>query len=226
MDLAQPRLRLALWGAVAALAAGGLIAFALIRGHRGERTPPPPASQAGLVIDASGAGVGKIDAAKPLRCFVDGKFVGELSLRDCAQRNGVATDALDVGVDASGALAAAQPGGSAITPLPPSQSPALVAVQPAAPPAVAPSAPAVPLGDCWRFADGHWRKLPSQTSLGGCVQALFAGRCEQAGGASYGRWGAQTLRLVPGRIEASADNRSFHSLVEQGPGCSIPGGVG
>jgi hypothetical protein len=223
MDLAQPRLRLALWGAVAALAAGGLIAFALVRGHRGEATSPPPASQAGLIIDASGAGVGRIDAAKPLRCFVDGRFVGELSLKDCAQRNGVATDALDVGVDASGALAAAQHGGGAITPLPP--GPAAPAASPPAA-AAASVASAVPVGDCWRYADSHWRKLPSQTSLGGCVQALFAGRCEQPGGASYGRWGQETLRLVPGRVEISADNRSFKTLSEQGAGCSLPGSVG
>ncbi|HKR87787.1 MAG TPA: hypothetical protein VJS38_06395, partial [Phenylobacterium sp.] len=117
MDLAQPRLRFALVGALVALAAGGLIAFALVRGHHGERTPPPPASQGGLVIDAAGANVGRIDAAKPLRCFVNGLLVGELTLKDCAQRNGVASDALDVGLDASGELAAGQPGAQTVTPL-------------------------------------------------------------------------------------------------------------
>jgi hypothetical protein len=230
MDLAQPRLRLALWGALAALAAGGLIAFAMIRANRGEPAAPPPASQGGLIIDASGAGVGKINPAKPLRCFVDGRFVGELSLNDCARRNGVATDALDVGVDASGALAAAQPGGVAITPLPPApaQQPAAAAPAAAAPAAAGPAAApaAVAVSDCWRYADSHWRKLPSQASLAGCVQALFAGRCEQPGGASYGRWGQQTLRLTPGRVEISADNRNFKTLVEQGAGCSLPGGAG
>ena len=207
---------------MAALAAGGLIALALVRGHHGEASGPPPASQGGLVIDSSGGQVGRIDAAKPLRCFVDGKFVGELTLTACAQRNGVATDALDVGVDASGALAAGQGGQPA--------APAAAAVQPAAPAAsvAAPAAAESPaaLGDCWRYADNHWRKLPGETSLNGCAQALFAGRCEQAGGASYGRWGQQTLRLVPGRVEISADNRAFHTLNEQGAGCSIPGGAG
>jgi hypothetical protein len=167
------------------------------------------------VIDASGAGVGRIDAAKPLRCFVNGQLVGELTLKDCAQRNGVASDALDVGVDATGNLAAGQPGAQTVTPLPPRQPAA------APPPAVAQAAPAV--GECWRYADSHWRKFPSDTSLNGCVQALFAGRCESAGGASYGRWRQQTLRLVPGRIEISADNHSFRTLAEQGPACSIPG---
>ena len=59
--------------------------------------------------------------------------------------------------------------------------------------------------------------------LNACVQALFAGRCEKSGGASYGRWGAQTVRLVPHRVEISSDNKSFRTLVEQADaGCSIP----
>ncbi|MDB5447474.1 MAG: hypothetical protein JWQ97_2791, partial [Phenylobacterium sp.] len=83
----------------------------------------------------------------------------------------------------------------------------------------APTAGAAAQGACWSFTANSWRKLPSDTSLNGCVQALFAGRCERSGGATYGRWGDQTLRLVPGRIEISADNRSFRTLTEQGPGC-------
>jgi hypothetical protein len=219
MDLIQPRVRLAIGGALAALAAGGLIAFAMIRDHRGEPTAPPPASQGGLIIDPSGANAGKIDAAKPLRCFVGGRFVGELTLTACAQRNGVATDALDVGVDASGALAAGQAAPVASVPL------AVAPAPPAAASSVTAPVPAA-LGDCWRYADSRWLKLPGQTSLNGCVQALFAGRCEQPGGASYGRWGQQTLRLVAGRIELSGDNRSFRTFSEQGPGCSIPGSAG
>lgn len=216
MDLAQPRLRFALLGGLVALAAGGLIAFALIHGHRGEKAPPPPASQGGLVIDASGANVGRIDAAKPLHCFVDGKLVGELTLKACAQRNGVSNEALDVGLDATGNLAAGQPGALTVTPLAPRPQPAAVVPTVALPPA-----PAV--GECWRYADSRWRKLPGSATLNGCVQALFAGRCEAPGGASYGRWGQQTLRLAPGKVEVSADNHSFRTLVEQGAGCSIPG---
>jgi len=218
MDFARPRLRLALGGALAALLAGGLIGYALVNGHRGEPTPPPPASQGGLIIDPSGAGLGKIDAAKPLRCFVGGKFVGDLTLKACAQRNGVATDALDVGLDSSGALAASQ-SGAAVTPLPP--------VAAGTPSQATPAPPAAPaLGECWRYADSQWRRLPSETTLNGCAQALFAGRCETPGGASYGRWGQQTLRLTPGRVEISGDNHSFRTLAEQGPGCSIPNGAG
>ena len=41
--------------------------------------------------------------------------------------------------------------------------------------------------------------------------------------ADYGRWGANTLRLVVGRVEWSADNKSFRVLVKQPPGdCAIP----
>ena len=36
-----------------------------------------------------------------------GSFVGEITLAECAKKNGVATGALDVGVDETGALAAA-----------------------------------------------------------------------------------------------------------------------
>jgi hypothetical protein len=215
MDTVRPPLRLALWGALAALVAGGLIAFVMIRSHRGEATSPPPASQGGLVIESNTTGLGRIDAAKPLSCYVDGRRVGELSLKDCARRNGVATDALDVGVDASGALAASQPGAAAVTPLPPSAAPASETAPAAA-----------PVAACWRFADNRWSRMPSETTLNGCAQALFAGRCESAGGASYGRWAQQTLRLSPGRVEISADNRSFRTLLEQGPGCSIPNGAG
>jgi hypothetical protein len=223
MDLAQPRLRFALWGALAALAAGGLIAFAIVRAHRGEARPPPPASQGGLVIDSGAPTPERIDAAKSLRCFVGGRYVGDLSLKDCARRNGVTTDALDIGLDVSGALAAGQPGAAVVTPLPPAADAGtpLAGAAPAAPGAATPA-----IGECWRYADNRWRKLPSETTLNGCSQALFAGRCETAGGASYGRWAQQTLRLVPGRIEISADNHSFRTLAEQGPGCSIPGAAG
>jgi hypothetical protein len=58
-------------------------------------------------------------------------------------------------------------------------------------------------------------------SLSGCVRLLFDGHCEKPGGAAYGRWGPQTLRLVPGAVEISSDNRDFRPLVEQSSGCAI-----
>jgi hypothetical protein len=199
-------------GGALALVAGVAIAWMLSAGHRGEPTPPPPASKGGLVIDSSQAPDTKVAATKPLRCFVAGQYVGDFTLAVCAQRNGVATDALDVGVDKTGALAAAQQGGAQVTPLPPAE-----AVQPVAKPV----ASAQPTGTCWRY-EGGWRKLPSDMTLSACVQTLFQGRCERAGDAAYGRWGQQTVRLVPNKVEVSADNRTFHTLAEQGPGCTLP----
>jgi hypothetical protein len=90
-----------------------------------------------------------------------------------------------------------------------------VGAQPGAAGAAAPTAP------CGR-RDSDWRRLPTDLSLNACVQALFAGRCEKPGGATYGRWGEETLRLVPRRVEASADNRTFRPLVDQGPNCTTP----
>jgi hypothetical protein len=224
--LKDRRTVMALTGAVVALLAGLAIAWALVAQHQGETSPPPPASRAGLVIDSAGTGDARLDSTKPLRCFVAGKFVGEMTLAACAKRNGVSTDALDVGVDQTGALAAADQAGVMITPLPP--APGKVETEaPAAetsPPAALPQAASGPPDICWRYATGQWRRLAGETPLAACAQTLFAGRCERAGEAAYGRWGQQTLRLVPGRVEISGDNRTFRPLMDQ-PGCP-PASVG
>ncbi len=212
METSRQRLSIPLVGAAVALAAGGLFAWSMVARHKDETPPPPPASKGGLIIDPSMPEEAHLDPARRLRCFVDGQMVGEMTLAACAQRNGVATDALDVGVDASGALAAAGQAGTSLAPLPPPVQPAAPAVQPAAAPAAA----------CWRYAEGQWRKMPSDVSLNGCVQALYAGRCERPGSAAYGRWGQQTLRLVPGKVEISSDDHSFRTLVDQGAGCAVP----
>lgn len=207
-------------GALVALLAGLAVAWSVVARHRGETLAAPPASHAGLVINSAAAGDSRMDSAKPLRCFVAGQFVGELTLAACAQRNGVATDALDVGLDRTGALAGADQAGPMITPLPPSDSKteelaaADVAPAPAMPQVVSGSS-----GACLRYAAGQWRKLPSDMGLSACVQALFAGRCERAGDAAYGRWAQQTLRLLPGGVEISSDNRNFRPLMDQ-PGCA------
>jgi hypothetical protein len=222
MDLLKDRgIALALAGAGVALLAGLAIAWGLERQHRGENAPPPPASQGGLVINPGESGATRASPTKPLRCFVAGRFVGDLPLADCARRNGVATDALDVGLDQSGSLAAADRASPVVTPLPPAGA------RPADPAQADTAAPASPqvvtggAGACWRYADGQWRKLPNDMGLPACVQTLFAGRCERPGEAAYGRWAQQTLRLAPGRVEISADNRNFHLLSEQ-PGCPAP----
>ncbi|MFP5448060.1 MAG: hypothetical protein ACLGHU_04905 [Alphaproteobacteria bacterium] len=220
------RVVLSLVGGALALLAGLGIAVGLLA--RGDDAPAeaPPASKAGLVVETTDMDDGRLDPARPLRCFVSGQFVGEVTLTECAQRNGVATGALDVGVDESGALAAADAAGTVLTPLPPpveTVTPAATApnTPTATDSAPGPSAPSAPAGACWRYTDAEWRRLPGDLTLNACVQALFAGRCEASGGATYGRWMQQTLRLVPGRVEVSADNRRFRTLADQGAGCAI-----
>jgi hypothetical protein len=161
-----------------------------------------------------------------------------LTLDECAKRNGVASGALDVGVDPSGALAAS--GGDApvnITPLPtapvgPAPSVPATPVPPPtapAPGAALPPVTATPVtrtptglaGACLRQEGGGWTRLSGEMTLNACVQALYAGRCTHSG-AAYGRWITQTLRAVPGRIEVSSNNRDFRPLVEQGPNCAVP----
>jgi hypothetical protein len=202
----RSRIAIVVGGGAAALVAGLAIAWTLRGGHSGETPPPPPASQGGLVIDSTTAPDTKVAPTKPLRCFVDGQPVGEFTLAECAKRNGVATDALDVGVDPTGALAAAPQAGTVLTPLPPRET--------AQPKVEA----AGPVGACWRY-EGGWRKLNGDMGLAACTQALFAGRCEKPGQALYGRWAQQTVRLVPGKIEISSDNHSFRTLSDQAGGC-------
>jgi hypothetical protein len=205
MDSARTRtLLLTLGGGVAVLLISLAVALFILRREPASKAPPP-ASTGGLVVQMGAPEDVKPDPKTPLRCFVNGQFTGLATLADCARKNGVATRALDVGIDQSGALAAANQAGTVLTPLPP---PAAVqgAVQPSA---------GAASGDCLRYAASGWRKLAEGVSLDACLQALFAGHCERAGGASYGRWQSQTLRLVPHRIEISSDNKSFRTLTEQ-----------
>ena len=214
---------LVLVGGLGALVAGGAIAWVLLATDR--PSAPPPAAEGGLVIDSSGADeAGRIDPGKPLRCFVQGQYVGELSLSACAQRNGVATDALDVGIDETGALAAAEQAGQVLTPLPPVEGEGAQPAEPAEPSEAAedPTPAATSASTCWRHRGGRWRKVSADGDLDACVQTRFAGRCERAGGATYGRYGSQTLRLVTGRVEISDDNRTFRLLTPQGADCAVP----
>ena len=216
-------------GAGLALAAGLAVAALIATRHR-DSDAAPPASQGGLVIQTGRDDDIRLDPRRPLRCFVNGQLVGELPLVDCARRNGVATGGLDVGLDPSGALAASHGMSADITPLPPpaaisasagppiqlspSDAQALLAASPEPAPAAAAS--------CLRYGGAGWRRLPYDMSLNACVQALYEGQCIAPGAALYGRWGDRTLRLVPGRVEISADNRNFRPLVRQGPACSLP----
>src|SRR5581483_9077991 len=135
-------------------------------------TAPPPASTGGLIVQTGRPDDAQIDPGKPLRCFVNGQFIGMETLGDCAQKNGVATQAMDVGIDQTGALAAGGgTDGTPLTPLPPSSGeiPEDSAAAAAAPVAPAPVARG-PSGDCLRYAGG-WRKVGAGLSLSACVQA-------------------------------------------------------
>ena len=90
----------------AGLAVVAAVVIALIfNAGRAPNPAPPPAAQGGLTVDVADAP--ELNTTRELRCFVDGQYIGLATLSDCARRNGVATDALDVGIDETGALAAA-----------------------------------------------------------------------------------------------------------------------
>lgn len=196
----------------------------------GKKTVAPTETSSGLIVEVGRDD--KIDPNRQLPCYVNGKSIGMATQNQCAARNGLPAGQLDVGIDQSGELAFGQAGVN-LAPLPPTEReeeeakpaqvaiaapPPLVTVSPSAPPAAAKGGS---LAACWRFASG-WTKL-AEMSLEACVQTLYDGRCVKSGEAAYGRWGEQTLRLVPGRVEQSPDNSNFHTLVRQGSNCSLPG---
>jgi hypothetical protein len=184
---------------------------------------PPPASTGGLVVQTGQADAGKPDPKKPLRCFVNGQFEGIETLADCARKNGVATEALDVGVDQTGALAAANGQGASLAPPPPTSEPPAEAPTEAGATAAPAVAPHAPVADCLRYSSAGWRKTGAGLTLNACVQALFNGHCLHPGETSYGRWGDSALRLSPHKVEMADDNRSFRLLAEQiDDGCVVP----
>lgn len=208
----------------AALAVVVAIVAALIFSGGGKPGAPPPASQGGLTVDVADAPA--LDTTRELRCFVNGQFVGMATLANCARRNGLATDALDVGVDDTGAVIAFTPPPgpppissidfATVEPDPAAAAPTAEPAQPAAQPAAAGS-------PCLRYTGSDWRSLSAGLTLNQCVQALYAGTCVKPGDALYGRWGDTTLRLVPRRVEQSADNNRFRTLTEQNSACQFTG---
>ncbi|HEY5410192.1 MAG TPA: hypothetical protein VIJ94_05630 [Caulobacteraceae bacterium] len=220
-------------GGLALLAALGIGIGALVRGAGHHAASPPElvdesAGPGSLQVEM-GSGDAGLDLTRPLRCFVGGKFVGMLILKDCAQRNGVETGQLDVGLDTTGEVAAASSAAAGLQPL--SSAPASLAATspPAAPPPPSPLENAAPgpgadgdVGDCWRYS-GDWRKVGEDLTLDACVQALYAGKCVRPGAADYGRWGEDTLRLVAGKVERQSSGGGFRTLLRQPPGdCVIP----
>ena len=213
---------LAIGAGVAVLAA---IVIALVFSAGGDKTPEaPPASKGGLNVELAEAP--SLEATRELRCFVNGQYIGMATLADCARRNGLATDALDVGLDETGALAAAPTAAFA----PPPELPSVELTQLDATPQPNPveasrpaPAPAAAGSACLRHTGSEWRSLSQGMSLNACVQALYAGTCVRPGDAQYGRWGDITLRLVPRRVEQSNDNSRFRVLAEQDRECQFPG---
>lgn len=212
-------------GIGAALAILAAVVLALVFGSGREPSKEaPPASRGGLTVavaDAPG-----LEPTRALRCFVDGQFVGMATLTECAQRNGLATDALDVGLDESGNLAAAPT--AAFSPPPAVPEIDITELDPMLPEALPlePSRPVVRPASgsaCLRHTGSDWRTLSSNMSLDACVLALYAGTCVRPGDAQYGRWGETTLRLVPRRVEQSDDNSRFRVLADQDRDCQFPG---
>ncbi|WP_262422684.1 hypothetical protein [Brevundimonas denitrificans] len=208
-------------GAVLAVVAAVVIAL-IFMGRGGDDEPTTPEERAGLQLDVTEAP--DLEPTRELRCFVDGRFVGMATLADCARQNGVATEGLDVGLDETGALAAAPTAQFA----PPPEEPPLelTEAQPITPPEVSPVGPApqpVQAGaPCLRHVGGEWRQLSAGMSQGAvsrpCSRALRAsrrrpvrplGRPDPAAGAAPG--GA-----VPGQQPLPHPGRA-------GPQLSVPG---
>src|SRR6478672_6390373 len=216
------RLLIAIGAGLAIVAAVVLALF--FSSGRDKDAGPPPAAQGGLTVNVADAP--ELNTTRELRCFVNGQFIGMATLADCARRNGLATDALDVGIDETGALAAAPTAAFAPPPsLPPVEltevEKPVIADEPTQPqpPTVQPASGSA----CLRHTGSDWRSLSSNMSLNACVQALYAGTCVRPGEALYGRWGETTLRLVPRRVEQSPDNSRFSTLVDQDRRCQFPG---
>lgn len=191
---------------------------------RGAKAPTeaPPASQGGLTVEVADAP--GLEPSRELRCFVDGQFVGLATLSDCARRNGVASSALDVGLDSSGNLAAAPTASFA----PPPELPKTAPVEQAGAetPGVeadvgAPAPVQTGATACMRFTGSDWRVI-GEMGQAACVQALYAGTCVRPGEAQYGRWGDVSLRLVPRRVEQSRDNVRFRTYAQQDRQCQFP----
>lgn len=213
--LQDRRVQLAL-AAVTAVLLALLLAVFMLRQPKGSEKGADQAKGA-LQVDTV-QNEAKVSQTKPLRCFVAGQYVGDFPVLECAKRNGVAAQALDVGLDpATGQVA----GGSA--PLQPLPAPTSSAAPAPTAPVIAEAPQASSAGDCLRYAGNEWRGAGQGLSVGQCVRVLFDGRCVRPGDALYGRSGAMTVRLLPGRVEISPDNRNFRTLMTQDQDCELQG---
>jgi hypothetical protein len=203
----------------------------------GCRDKAPAPAPTGALLKVEMGKSAKLDPESALRCFVHGQFVGMQTPAQCAEKNGVPAGALDVGLDQSGSLAAGA-GDAHLAPIANTvdddqtaqadagDTPTAAATAP--PPSADLPMPAAisgndATGDCLRYIRGVWQPAGQGVALGVCVHTLFSGRCVGPGQTLYGRWGRETVRLMPGRVEMSDNNRDFHPLVAQSAGdCSLP----
>ena len=239
-----------LGGAVVLVVAVGAASLLSRSPRTPEATSPANTTESSNITGSAAGGLKvemgkapKVEADTSVRCFVKGQFVGMQSAADCAQKNGVAPGALDVGVDQSGALAA----GAGDTPLQPLSNALDNETDQGDGDADADgNAPAVArtggqagarsdgddaaagigqVGDCLRFGRAGWRDAGRGVTLNACVHAVFDGRCVAQGQAVFGRWGDETLRLTPGRVAIASDNRTFRPLLPQDPAdCALSPG--
>lgn len=210
-----------LLGVGVAVLAGVSAALVFGAGKPNDPDNKPPAAEGGLKIDLAEAPV--LETTRELRCYVGGQYVGMATLANCAERNGVAKDTLDVGLDATGALAAAPTASFAPPPTAPVIDIQPKPERPSAPAAQQPAAATPVDGVCLRHVGSEWRQVGHGMSQADCVKALYAGVCVRTPGeAQYGRWNDVTLRLVPRRVEASNDNASFRTYADQNRQCQFP----
>jgi hypothetical protein len=221
MDFLKDRRAIIIGGVGLALGVG-LAAVVLIALGQDASDDPPPAAETGLVVQTGHEEVRKLDPAQPLKCFMNGRLAGVMTVADCAKKNGVTTGTLAVGVDQSGGLAASRlpPADVAPPPAPPQEDVAAETAQfGAGPVADTPEPGGQP---CWSHDGGTWSRSAADVSLNACVRSLFDGQCVRPGGVAYGRWGDRTLRLVAGRVEMSSEGHTFRTLTQQADGCVIP----
>ena len=220
--------RMVVFGGMGLALTAGLIIAAMVASSGPASEGPPPAAEGGLVVQTGRDDDIKLDPKRPLRCFVKGQFVGELPLSECAQRNGVATGALDVGLDTSGALAAAKSGGAALTPLASGTKTISGDAAPPPDPDIANASEnenaAVPTRKtsiCWRYVAGQWERVAGEVDLAACARAVFAGRCSGAAAVQFGRWGERGLRSSAGRIELTSEDGDYRPLTSLTPACAV-----
>lgn len=214
MDLTRDWRALLIGGGAAVIVAV-MVVVVIAAFRAGDDAPPAEASGPGLVVQRGAQAARPLDAAQPLKCYVNGKLVGEMRVADCAARNGVATGPLEVGVEKPPDATPANALVAAVPP-PPPPPPMEVALQDGADPEAANGRA------CWSHDGGDWSRAPGGMDLDACVQFLFAGQCLRPGGAVYGRWGDRTLRLAGGRVEMAGAGGGFHALPDQPALCGDP----